>query len=258
MKKLGLVAALGLALAVPLSSAHALGERLWQVCGGQAYAGYSGFALCASVQVSVTTGAGGTHVVTMKIYNMAGTNTSYTGTVFTSLGLDNIVPALDVVNGTLSVTGPCLENASGCDYSQYWSLYNDKSIGGGIKVDVLAGSYDSQYSIASSCGVADGTTPGHQLYFVTDCVPGGSDFVTLSFQVTSDFDPNNASLFVKGQNGYNEGSTQCITGGRNENCGPTTVVPEPITMALFGSGLAAMGGAGFFKRRRKEEDATEV
>ena len=257
MRMLGLVAALGLALAAPMSSAHASGERLWQVCGGQAYSGYSGFALCASVQVSVTTSASGAHIVTMRIHNMAGTNTSYIGTVFTSIGLDNIVPALDVVDGTLTVTGPCLENPSGCDYSQYWSLNNDKSIGGGIKVDVLAGSYNSQYSIASQCGVDANATPGHELLFVTDCLPDGSNFVTLSFQVTSDFDPMNADLFVKGQNGYNGQSTQCITGGRNENCGPTTVVPEPITMALFGSGLAAMGGAKYFRRRRKEEGAAE-
>ena len=37
-----------------------------------------------------------------------------------------------------------------------------------------------------------------------------------------------------------------------EGCGPTTVVPEPITMALLATGLAGMGGVGLVRRRRTE------
>lgn len=253
-------AALALLLAAPISTAEATGERLWQICGGTAYSGYSGFALCASVNVAVTTGANGEHIVTMKIYNLSGQNGSYSGTVFTSLGLENVVPDIEVLDGTLSVTGPCLENPDGCDYSEYWTVYNDKSIGGGIKVDVLAGSFESKYAIASQCGVDENTTQGHELIFVTDCIPDAANFVTLSFHVDADFDPNDPNnpgfLFIKGQNGYDGQSTQCLAGGDQMNCEPT-VVPEPLTMTLFGTGLAAMGGMKMLRRRR-EENSTDV
>lgn len=241
-------------IALPASAAHATGSNEWQVCGGS-YSGYSGFALCASVSVTVTTGPSGENIVTMQIYNLSGANGSYAGTVFTSLGLDNVVPALEVVDGSLSVTGPCLEDPDGCDYSEYWTVYNDKAIGGGIKVDVLAGSFNSQYSIASACGVDSDLPPEHERYFVTDCLAGGENYVTLSFQVTDDFDPSQTgNLFIKGQAGYLDQSTTCITG--SDKCVPT-VVPEPLTMTLFGTGLAAIGGMKALRRRR-DESGSEV
>ena len=36
-----------------------------------------------------------------------------------------------------------------------------------------------------------------------------------------------------------------------DGCGPTTTVPEPITMTLLATGLAGMGGAGAVRRRKK-------
>lgn len=238
-------------LAVPLAEAEATGERNWTVCGGSPYAGYSGFALCASVTATVETNALGQHVLTMKVYNLSGINGSYSGTVFTSIGLDNVIPtSVNVVAGSLKITGPCLENSSGCDYSSYWQLTDNKAIGGGVKVDLLAGAFNSQQSIASQCGVDDETTPGHNRLFVTNCLGSGPDFVTLSFRVTQDFNPSlTGDLFIKGQNGYNGASTHCIS--TNPNCGPTTVVPEPITATLVATGMGLWGGVGYIRRRRK-------
>jgi hypothetical protein len=247
---LGIAVAL---LAVPLTNAHATGERSWTVCGGTPYAGYSGFALCASVTATVETNALGQHILTMKVYNLSGINGSYSGTVFTSIGLDNVIPSsVNVVAGSLKITGPCLESSSGCDYSSYWQLTDNKSIGGGVKVDLMGGAFNSQQSIASQCGVAAGTTPDHDRLFVTDCFPNGPNFVTLTFRVTEDFNPSlTGDLFIKGQNGYpdGEGSTTCIS--TNNNCGPTTVVPEPITATLFATGMGIWGGVGYIRRRRK-------
>ena len=236
--------------AVPLAQAHASGERSWNVCGGSPYAGYTGFALCASVTATVETNALGHHILTMKVYNLSGLNGSYSGTVFTSIGLDNVIPtSVNVVAGSLKITGPCVEAAS-CDYSEHWQVVDNKSIGGGVKVDLLGGSFNSQYSLASQCGVDDETTPGHNLYFVTDCFNNGPEVVTLSFRVTEYFDPSmTGDLFIKGQNGYNGGSTTCIS--TNVNCGPTTVVPEPITATLFATGMGIWGGVGYLRRRRK-------
>jgi hypothetical protein len=249
---------LGAVLAsVPLAAAHASGERTWQVCGGEPYAGYSGFALCASVTATVTTNPAGEHILTMKVYNLSGQNGSYSGTVFTSIGLDNVVPAsVNVVAGSLKITGPCLESSTGCDYSSYWQVSDNKSIGGGVKVDLLGGSFNSQQSIASRCGLNDETVPGHNLFFVTDCFANGPNFVTLSFRVTEDFNPAlTGDLFIKGQNGYNGQSTTCIS--TNKNCGPATVVPEPVTATLLATGMGIWGGIGFIRRRRRN-GAVEV
>jgi hypothetical protein len=161
-----------------------------------------------------------------------------------------VIPtSVNVVAGSLKITGPCLQSSTGCDYSSYWQLTDNKSIGGGVKVDLLSGAFNSEQSIASQCGVDDETTPGHNRLFVTDCFPGGPNFVTLSFRVTEDFNPSlTGDLFIKGQNGYNEGSTQCIS---PTNCGPTTVVPEPVTATLFATGMGLWSGVGFIRRRRK-------
>ena len=238
-------------IAVPLASAHATGERTWNVCGGSPYAGYSGFALCASVTANVQTNAQGQHILTMKVYNLSGNNGSYAGTVFTSIGLDNVVPSsVNVVAGSLSITGPCMASSTGCDYSSYWQVTDDKSIGGGVRVDLLSGSFNSQQSIASQCGVDAAQTPGHNRYYVTDCFANGPDFVTLSFRVTEDFNPSlTGDLFIKGQNGYNGQSTTCVS--TNGQCLPTTVVPEPISATLFATGLGLWGGVGFIRRRRR-------
>ena len=238
---------------LPLASAQAGGERTWAICGGTPYSGYSGFALCASVTATVQTNAAGEHILTMKVYNLSGTNGSYSGTVFTSLGLDNVVPSsVSVVAGSLKITGPCLESSTGCDYSSYWQVTDNKSIGGGVKVDLLGGSFNSQQSIASQCGIDDETAPEHDRLFVTSCFANGPDAVTLSFRVTEDFDPSlTGDLFIKGQNGYpdGEGSTTCVS--TNENCGPATVVPEPITATLVATGMGLWGGAGYIRRRRR-------
>jgi hypothetical protein len=240
-------------LMVPLSSAEASGERHWNVCGGTPYSGYTGFALCASVTATVETNNLGEHVLTMKVYNLSGLNGSYSGTVFTSIGLENVIPSsINVVAGSLEIKGPCVGSSDPCDYSDYWQVVDNKSIGGGVQVDLLTGSFNSKYSIASQCGIDDEATPGHNLYFATSCFDNGPDFVTLSFRVTDAFDPEKTGdLFIKGQNGYPNGggSTTCLS--TNANCIPQTTVPEPITTTLVATGMGIWGGIGYIRRRRQ-------
>lgn len=253
------VAAL-LAVGAPAAQAQPTSStETFNVCGGS-YSGFTGFGLCASVQVSVVQNSNGTATVTMVVNNLSGSHGSYSGTVFTAVGLDNVIPSsINVVNGSLQVLGPCLSGSSSqCDYSSHWRLSDDKAVGGGVKVDLLAnGARGINYGIGSTCVVPDPNASGNATILYTSCATGGTT-VTLSFTVTSYFDlANSGDLFVKGQNGYQGQSTTCIT-AEGGNCFPTTVVPEPITIALLGTGLAGIGGAKFFRRRRRSDEENDL
>lgn len=259
----GLVALLTIGTA---SAAKADGFMSWNVCGGNT------FMTCAAVQVNVV----GTNV-TMRVWNLAGTNGSYGGTVFTGVGLFNVPSGVSaVVNSgntptyVTAMTGP----TRGSDNPSAWLIKNNKQIGGGVQLD-LVGTTPSGIGdgIASNCLL--GALPGgtNQLWMNPTCGTNGvtnpttnGGWVEFSFAVTQTWDPSQGTeLLVKGQNGPNGQSTECITSGQQLNCYPFTpppppppppqVAPEPISMTLLGTGLLGIGGAGLRRRRKK---ATEV
>src|SRR4051812_3523287 len=79
------------------SVARATGSKAYDFCGGS-YSGFTGFAFCASVNVSVVaasntdglTHAPGAYTVTMDITNKSGQNGSYLNSLFIQIGLDNL------------------------------------------------------------------------------------------------------------------------------------------------------------------------
>lgn len=254
---LGLVALLSLSA----TAARADGFKTWNVCGGNA------FNTCASVQLDVV----GT-TVTMRVWNLSGLNGTYGGTVFTGVGIFNVPAGVAATSSVTAMSGP----VRGSDTPANWVVNNATQIGGGINLNLVGTTGNGvKDGIASNCAPA-GSLPGGSNNFwmnptcgttgVTNPTLNGG-FVVFSFTVTQTWDPNAAGteLLVKGQNGPNGMSTECITGtGQNSNCGPNVppppppppqVVPEPITMTLLGTGLLGLGGAGL-RRRRKQ--ATEV
>jgi hypothetical protein len=106
--------------------------------------------------------------------------------------------------------------------------------------------------IASGCATPSALPGGANQLWMNPCAlpTGAADpgYVVFSFDITGTWDLASTELFIKGQNGPNGASTECFTG--NGTC--NDVVPEPITMVLLGSGLAGVGGAGWFRRRRRE------
>jgi hypothetical protein len=240
----GLAAAAG---EVPFGS-----SKQYDVCGGS-YAGYTGFGLCASVNVSVFS-QNGSYYLRFQVYNTSGTSGSYNGSVFTRIGLDNVIYNginINAKTGTLVVRGPCAANPQlQCDYTNDWVVQNDKTNAGGINVDLVNATVTGvNSSVVSSC-ISPSQVPASGNVITTSCNRTAPLFAEFTFQLNALFDPSAAGgLYIKAQNGYAGASTYCSSADPT-NC-MTVVVPEPVTLTLLGTGMAAMGLGRVVRRRRK-------
>lgn len=258
MKTRLLSLALAASLASPFSAAQAVGTQTYNVCGGS-YASWTGFAFCASVQVSVVASGSGIWNVAMQISNLSGLNGSFAGSLFAQIGLDNLNlpggnPPVAISNVLVTQGGSTIcsnptnssQGNAGC-----WSVQQNQTAAGGIKVDLLGNTSSGvNLSVASACS-------GQNKYIYT-CL--GAAPVTISFNINRNFDPTQiGDLYIKGQGAL--GSTECETGttvavALRCSAPPVTSTPEPTTMTMLGTGIAAM--VAEVRRRRKKGTATEL
>lgn len=254
------VAAAAFMLVAPMSSAAAVGTQSYDVCGGT-YSSWSGFAFCASVQVTVVQKAASVWNVAIKFSNMSGYNGSFAGSVFTQIGIDNIPgnlanPAnITVTQNNATVCTNKFNDPSpsvGC-----WNVKQDANASGGFNVDFLAqASNGLNRTIDASC--ENGPELLHTCF--------AAHPVTISFDINSNFNPVTEGQIYLHAEGINDdvfAVAECETGSNvtaRERCTnaafsanpPVVATPEPATLALMATGLFALWPATLRSRRRQK------
>ena len=251
MKRL-LVGLAAVAVLTPSSARAVTPGGTYNFCGG------SGFTFCASVQMSVVANATGGYTVTLQVANRSLATGTNAPAQFVAIGLDNVLPPGETLatpsnfrlqqgiwNGTQYVFADVCGANPTC-----WNMATNKTEGGAVRLDFDANTtLGNQVSIASNCSATD---PHWNQNPINTCAQGSDQTlwrpVRISFDVTQGI--SSADLYVKA---IANGSTHCMTGSTCVMEPPVTAVPEPATMTLLATGLAALSGIAKRRRRKNGE-----
>ncbi|HEX8906261.1 MAG TPA: PEP-CTERM sorting domain-containing protein [Longimicrobiaceae bacterium] len=241
------------ATANPANAATSYREWL-NFCGGTGP--IPGLTMCGSVKLQVVDN----HVQlwVQNLSGMAGSG-SYQNFVFTSISFFNANPAgfmPNAIQGTVqNMSGPYRTSNAGTPPPPSWTITNTGGEGGVLGLDFNASTNGNDGAIASSCANA---LPGGsvELWMTPTCgttdvsdasVNGG--WISMEFDVDNFWDLTGSDTQLQIHAQSDLGSVKCTT---SVDCpDPSTTTPEPATLALVGTGLAAMAAA---RRRRQRRD----
>ena len=237
--RIGLAALTALALAAvapPAAAQTALPFDNYCVTGS--------FTVCASVRTTISADG---RTITMQIWNLEG-STGFPQAAQSSLssfGLYHIGSDFDWSGKFTATVEHVDEFGVHTNISTYFT-----SKGNNIQAEVYQNGKGNN-GVNGCTETGDGGTH----WRTCDTFPE-SPYVLITFNLTQAFSTENVALRWHAQQLPDGGSIKCDTA--EPNCIPTTTVPEPVTLALVGSGLVGVGGARFLRRRREPDADTEA
>jgi hypothetical protein len=258
--KTRVAAVLGVLALFGVSEAHAASKNFNFICTLN-----TSLRVCASVRVVTTAFVGGTNV-TIFVHNHAGVFPDQTGgSLINRVALTAPPQAtLGTASGLVVGTSGSVNVVGAINPANNWAITN-QGLNGPVEFMASTGQLPNFNGGIIGCQnppLGANVTPIR--YFQTCNTSGFTGSVSFSFQTTGTWSAQQAEvglgyrgvvgLTEVGANGQPVTVVECRTEKpltAIEAC--ASVTPEPISMALLGTGLLGLGGAGL-RRRRKGMD----
>ena len=208
-----------------------------------------GLQVCASVRLNASADG---KTLTMQVWNLYGTmGLQHT---MTSIGLYHTSAGTKFGGTVTGFAATYVNGGSNDDITDAWSAKGAADINNlaGIKLELKTGTGGNDGIVGCEPYPGGGTK-----WATCNSFPNPA-YVQFTFTLSEAFSLDDVALRWHSQQiGPDDISLKCDTGGAGDYP-PCSVVPEPISMLLLGTGLAGLGGVGALRRRRKGLDVTDA